>query len=116
MKKSHSAFLRASFGLLLSSGLALAVARVFAGTAVSVVLPLCFIAVLWILAFRYGFAVGVIGSLLAALIFAHFLFDPLGSWHVNDLAARRNLAWMVAGAIALSFLFAPSNSAGSSQQ
>jgi K+-sensing histidine kinase KdpD len=53
--------------------------------------------------------VGVLGSLLSALIFAHMLFQPLGSWHIQDVAARQNLAWMVLASVALSYLFAPSS-------
>ena len=51
--------------------------------------------------------VAVIGSLLCAFIFAHWLFEPTGSWRVEDFAARRSLLWMVVGTIVLSYLFAP---------
>jgi hypothetical protein len=64
-----------------------------------------------VLGLRYGIAVGVIGSLLSAAIFATMLFSPVGSFRVTDHAARQNLAWMVLGGIALSYLFAPSDSA-----
>jgi K+-sensing histidine kinase KdpD len=92
--------LAASFGL----------AWLFAGTKGSTAVPLWFIVVLYALARRYGFAVGVIGSLLCAFVFAHFLFDPTGNWHVEDVAARRNLVWMIAGATAVSYLLAPPSS------
>ena len=58
-----------------------------------------------------GIAVGIIGSLLSAAIFATTLFSPLGSLWISDLTARRNLAWMVLAGVVLSYLFAPSNSA-----
>lgn len=67
-------------------------------------------AVLLVLAVRYGMAVGVVGSIISAVIFAHVLYSPLGSWHVTDHMARQNLAWMILGGVALSFLFAPSDS------
>lgn len=86
-------------------------AALFAGKDARVFLPLWFLAVLVVLALRYGLAAGVIGSLAAAFIFAHMLFDPLGSWRISNAVARQNLAWMVLGGIVLSFLFAPSNSA-----
>jgi K+-sensing histidine kinase KdpD len=85
-------------------------ARAFVGTAMSTALPLWFILVLLFLAWRYGVAAGVIGSLVCAFVFAHFLFDPTGSWHVQDEVARRNLLWMVLGAVAMSYLLVPPQS------
>ena len=82
----------------------------FAGSDLSRMLPLWFIPVLFLLARQYGFAVGVIGALLCAFVFAHFLFDPTGSWHVDDAAARRNLLWMIAGVTVISYLLIPPSS------
>jgi len=105
--KLNSATIRMLIGVLLALIASLLSARAFAGTAISTALPLWFILVLFALAWRYGFAAGVIGSLVCAFVFAHFLFDPTGNWHVQDEAARRNLLWMVVGAIAMSYLLAP---------
>ncbi len=55
-------------------------------------------------------AQGVIGTLAAALIFASFLFSPMGNIHVADEAARGNLGWMMLIGIGFSFLFAPPTS------
>lgn len=97
--------------MLIAAGAAYSLAWLFAGHDIKVVLPLWFVAVLVVLGLRYGIAVGVIGSLLSAAIFATMLFSPLGSFRVTDRAARQNLAWMVLGGVALSYLFAPSSSA-----
>ncbi len=97
--------------MLIAAGAAYGLARLFAGQDVRVFLPLWFVAVLVVLGLRYGIAVGVIGSLLSAAIFATILFSPVGSFRVTDHAARQNLAWMVLGGVALSYLFAPSDSA-----
>jgi len=97
-------------GVLLAFTASLVSAHAFAGTALSTTLPLWFIPVLFLLAWRYGFAVGAIGSLVCAFVFAHFLFDPTGSWRVQDETARRNLLWMVVGAVAMSYLLAPPQS------
>lgn len=106
--------LRAVVGVVLASGAAYLLATWFAehaGHEAKVLVPLWFIAVLVALAIRYGLAVGVVGSLLSAAIFATTLFSPFGSLWISDLTARRNLAWMVLGGIVLSYLFAPSDSA-----
>jgi K+-sensing histidine kinase KdpD len=52
-------------------------------------------------------AVAVVGSPLAALIFAYFLFPPLNSFHVANEAARVNLGWMVLAGIVISYLVVP---------
>jgi K+-sensing histidine kinase KdpD len=104
-------WLRPVVGVLLSVGAAYGAALAFAGRDLRIVLPLWFVAVLVVLGMRYGMAVGIIGSLLSAVIFAHMLFAPLGSFRIGDEAARQNLAWMVLGGIALSYLLAPSDSA-----
>lgn len=102
--------IRLSVGLAISLVTALAFAHVFVGKDSRSAVPLWFILVLYALARRYGVAVGIVGSLLCAAIFAHFLFDPLGSWHVGDAAARRNLVWMIAGATVASYLLIPPSS------
>lgn len=101
-------FLRLMVGVGLSTAGAWLLAHLFAGSAKGAFLPIWFLIVLVALAIRYGLAVGILGSLSAALVFAHFLFSPLGSWHVSDSIARQNLAWMILGGVSLPFLFAPS--------
>jgi len=110
MSKLSAALVRVVFGISLCAGMSFALAQLFAGSALRTALPLCYIVVLWVLGWRYGIAVGVIGSLVCAFIFAHFLFEPTGSWHVQDAVARRNLLWMVLGGVSLSYLFAPAES------
>lgn len=105
-----SSWIRAVIAVLVATAAAYGLARLFAGHDVKVFLPLWFVAVLVVLALRYGIAVGVIGSMLSAAIFATTLFSPLGSLWVSDHAARQNLAWMVLAGVALSCLFAPSDS------
>lgn len=101
---------RVLIGVTLALIASLISAQVFAGTEISTAVPVCFILVLYLLAWRYGFVAAVIGSLLCAFVFAHYLFDPTGSWHVEDAAARKSLLWMVVGAIAISYLLTPPTS------
>lgn len=49
----------------------------------------------------------MVGSTLSALIFAFFLYPPTGDLLVNNMAARMNLAWLVLGGMACSYLIAP---------
>jgi hypothetical protein len=66
--------------------------------------------VLLIIAGLFGARAGIIGTVLAAMIFASLLFNPMGNIQVADEAARGNLGWMMLIGIGFSFLFAPPTS------
>lgn len=72
------------------------------------VLPFAFLALVLVLGGRYGRAVGMLGSIVSALIFAHALYQPIGSFFVADQTARSVLAWAVLIGVSTSFLFLPS--------
>lgn len=72
--------------------------------------PLAFVVILLAISAVFGARAGVLGTLIAALIFAAFLFHPLGKLPVASAAARANLAWMLLSGISFSFLFAPQHS------
>jgi K+-sensing histidine kinase KdpD len=65
-----------------------------------------------LVATRCGVAAGVLGSILAALIFAYFLYQPIGSVTVTSKEAREKLAWMLLGGLVLSFLLGGFKSGG----
>ncbi len=99
--------LRIVTGVLLSIGAALLASVAFAGRPSSAMLPFIFVVVLVLLAGRYGVVVSIIGSACAALIFAHFLYAPVGSVRVESDAERSSLAYMVLLAISVSYLLFP---------
>jgi K+-sensing histidine kinase KdpD len=65
--------------------------------------PTGFLIVIILIARLWGRLAGVLGTAIAALVFAFLLFNPVGSWIVNDDAARTNLGWMLLGGMALSY-------------
>lgn len=67
--------------------------------------PLLFLSVLLVIAARFGAAAGSIGTVMAALIFAEFLFEPFHKLAVNNPVARSDMGWMVLGGLAISALF-----------
>jgi K+-sensing histidine kinase KdpD len=97
-------------GALICAITALAACVLAAGHPWNVWVPLFFTGVLLLTALLFGVRAGVLGTLAAALVFAEFLFRPLGSLHVASAVARSNLGWMLLIGIALSFLFAPPTS------
>jgi K+-sensing histidine kinase KdpD len=60
-------------------------------------LPLFFILLVVPVTIKFGPAAAIVGTILAAAIFAIWVFPPLGSFGVVDSAARSNLAWMILG-------------------
>jgi len=98
---------RTTTGLLLCAGAALGAAYLFSNQPASVFVPLLFVIVIVAIAARFGVAVGILGSIVSAIIFAHQLFSPLHSIAVNDDTARATLAWMVLGGIAIPYLVLP---------
>ena len=72
--------------------------------------PLAFTLVLLLISLIFGARAGIVGTLLAAAVFAAFLFPPLGTINVTDNGARSNIAWMLLIGFAFSFLFAPPSS------
>jgi K+-sensing histidine kinase KdpD len=94
-------------GVVLCAGAAVAASAVASGHPWRVWVPLVFSVVLLLIALFFGVRAGIAGTLLAALVFAMFLFGPLGSIHVTDGVARSNLGWMLLIGLAFSLLFAP---------
>jgi len=74
-----------------------------------VCIPLIFSLVLLLIAVVFGARAGILGTVLAAAIFALF-FSPVGRLSVINSSARSNIAWMLLIGVAFSFLFAPSTS------
>ena len=66
--------------------------------------PLAFLSIIVLVALRCGVAAGVLGSIVAAFIFAYFLYQPIGSVAVANQSARQSLAWMILGGLVLSYL------------
>lgn len=97
-------------GVLVSGVAAGGACAIAAGHSWQTVVPLVFSVVLLVIALVFGVRAGVIGTVLAAMVFAAFLFSPLGSIRVSNVAARANLGWMLLIGMAFSFLFAPPRS------
>jgi K+-sensing histidine kinase KdpD len=94
-------------GVLICAIVALGASFLAAGHSWQVTVPLLFSAVVLLTATRFGVRAGIVGTLLAAGIFAVFLFKPLGQLRVANQTARDNLVWMLLLGIVFSFLFAP---------
>ncbi|HEY6307578.1 MAG TPA: DUF4118 domain-containing protein [Candidatus Angelobacter sp.] len=72
--------------------------------------PLAFSAVPLLTAWFFGARAGILGTLLAAAVFAFLLFSPVRSIRVANEVARANLGWMLLIGITFSLLFAPATS------
>lgn len=100
----------AAIGGLVCSLAAVALSAAAEGHTWKNLAPLIFTVVLLSIAALFGARAGILGTVLAALIFASFLFGPMGSIQVANDSARSNLGWMLLIGIGFSFLFAPPTS------
>jgi len=94
-------------GLLLCLAAASVVSVTFLHSNLRLFVPLGFAVVLIALGARFGGLVSVLGSILAAMVFAYRLFPPLGSLKVQEATARENLGWMILASVACSYLLFP---------
>ncbi len=99
--------MRIVVGVVLSTIAAFATARVFVNRPTRVFIPFAFIVVLIVLARTYGVLTSVIGSAITAVIFARFMYPPLGTLGVDSEVAKANLGWMMLCAITISYLLFP---------
>jgi len=70
-------------------------------------LPIWFLAVVTVIVFRFGSLAGVLGTILSAMIFAAYLFEPLGRLAVHNTDQKNNLMWMVLVGLAISMFGQP---------
>ena len=100
----HLEWLYASLGALLCSGIAALLCIFLQSSSFKTALPICFLAVIAIVAVRFGTLAGTLGTLFAEGIYAVFLFEPFRSVAVQSQAGRNSLLWMFLGGLALSEL------------
>lgn len=67
-------------------------------------IPLVCLIFIVLVAIRYGARSGIIGSVLATIVFCFALFPPVGALRVEDQTERANVVWMLLGGISLSYL------------
>jgi K+-sensing histidine kinase KdpD len=116
MKTKLLCTLQSCLGIVVSALCAVAIAKLFARTDWKLAAPFLFAAVLVLLASRFGAAISVPGSLLAAMIFALLLFSPLHSLHVENESERASLYWMTLLSVSLSYLLYPSPAAATASE
>lgn len=107
MVKKFQIPLNIALGTLLSAAFASVLTFLFHRSSLRGFLPLAFVIVLVLLSRQFGVSVSLTGSLIATIIFAMFLFPPLGSTRVENENARMSLGWMVLCAVAVSYLLYP---------
>src|SRR5262249_19076824 len=100
----------AAIGAVICGLAAIGATAVSAGHSWQSLVPLAFILVLLLVGGIFGARGGILGTILAGLIFASFLYSPIGRLSVASESARSNLGWMLLIGIAFSFLFAPPTS------
>ena len=72
--------------------------------------PLVFLIVIVMVARKMGEAAAILGTVVAGLVFATLLFQPLGSLGVAAKPARMSLAWFLLGGMVCAHLLSPHTS------
>jgi K+-sensing histidine kinase KdpD len=101
--KMHSLLLTAT-GAGLCAIAALIASAIFSRFPGRALVPIVFVILIAILAAHFGVAAGILGTIMAAFVFADWLYPPVGSVAVQGQAARAELAWMLLGGVSLSYL------------
>jgi K+-sensing histidine kinase KdpD len=71
------------------------------------IVPFVIVGIVLLLGLIFGRSVGILGSIIAALVFAYSMYEPLGSLRIADQRARSGLAWMLLAGVTLSYLLLP---------
>ena len=88
-------FVNPLLGFVVCAGLAGAAAFLFQGKPARDFVPAGFLIVVVFVARLWGRLAGVLGTAAAALAFSLFLFNPVGTWMIEDNLARTTLGWMM---------------------
>jgi hypothetical protein len=76
---------------------------IFSASSAKSLLPLPFLLIIVLVALFFGRTAGVLGTAIAAFLFANYLFEPTGM-AVSDPVARAHLIWMVILGVVISDL------------
>jgi K+-sensing histidine kinase KdpD len=79
---------RPAFGIGMSGATAGLVTLMFRGNSFKTILPILFLAIIVFGALKFGRVAGLLGTIVAAIIFAVFLFEPTPSLGVTDPTFR----------------------------
>jgi K+-sensing histidine kinase KdpD len=97
-------YLKTLLGVLICAWSAALMSFIFHGRSSRFILPVVFLGIVFLVSNRYGVSAGLLGSAVAALIFAMFLYAPIGSPLIADKTARSTLGWLVLGGLTVSYL------------
>ena len=94
-----------SLGTICCTVVAAGLIPLFSASSFKSFLPIPFLLIIVLVAFRFGRAAGVLGTMTAAFLFAYYLFEPEGL-AVGDPVARAHLIWMLVIGVVISDLLA----------
>ena len=100
MSRGHSISVGAGCCAVAAAGLS----PIMSQTSFASFAPLIFLVVIFLVAARFGNYAGMIGTIVAALIFELFLFEPRFSLMIDDPASRNHLIWMIVIGLVISDL------------
>lgn len=107
MKPYFASVVHTSLGVLLATLAALTLALFGPRFTTRAMLPWIFLVILIALSARFGPMVSLLGSVVAVVVFARRLYEPIGHMEVSDASAKTSLGWMALIAVMASYLLFP---------
>jgi uncharacterized protein DUF4118 len=92
-----------SLGTICCTVAAACLIPLFSASTAKAIIPIPFLLIIVLVAFRFGRGAGVLGTMAAAFLFAWFLYEPAGL-AVSDPVAKSHLIWMLIIGIVISDL------------
>jgi len=92
-----------SLGTICCTVAAACLIPLFNASTAKAILPIPFLLIIVLVAFRFGRGAGALGTVAAAFVFAWFLYEPAGL-AVADPVAKSHLIWMLIIGVAISDL------------
>ena len=109
MRKQALFVLRVAIAGMVCAGVAAGISLVFQNhdIAFRAKLPFLLLIPVVLVARKVGEAAAILGTIAAGLVFAMMLFQPLGSFGVENKPARASLAWFLLGGMVCAHLLSP---------
>jgi len=102
---SRAAFKSGLTGFVVGTGAAALITALLRNSAAADSVPLLFLMVVAAVAHRFGTPASIFSLLGAALVFATYMFPPLGHVSVGDSAARSNMVMMLLFGVAVAYFY-----------
>lgn len=106
---THPSAVRGLWGLFICTAAAKAFTLLFHNMRDNTLVPLFFLLIVGVVAWFLGTWAAILGLITGGVIFAVFLFPPVGQWLIAPESARVNVAMMLVFGIGVAYFYGHSS-------